>query len=153
MVLYYFEKTKHSISTLHFLLNYMQFCLNVLKSGSPESGDRIKMRLIVGTAKCRHLKNRPVKGLCGRCLSVWGPEPGTAPLHTVCILYLFTQGRGRELNHREVRGPTVHKVGSKIQYHRDWLYLQSKRALINTCRKVHLQVNIFRWRHFALVSI
>ncbi len=23
--------------------------------------------------KCRHLKIWPVKGLCGRCLSVWGP--------------------------------------------------------------------------------
>ncbi len=26
-------------------------------------------------------------------------------------------------------------------------------TLINTCRKVHKQVNFFRWRHFALVSI
>ena len=24
-------------------------------------------------AKCHHLKNWPVKGLCGRCLFVWGP--------------------------------------------------------------------------------
>jgi hypothetical protein len=26
-------------------------------------------------AHCRHLKNWPVKGICGRCLSVWGPLP------------------------------------------------------------------------------
>ncbi len=26
-------------------------------------------------AKCCHLKNWPVKGLCGRCLSVWGSLP------------------------------------------------------------------------------
>ncbi len=26
-------------------------------------------------AKCRHLKNRPVEGLCGRCLSLWSPLP------------------------------------------------------------------------------
>ncbi len=30
-------------------------------------------------AKCRHLKNWPVKWLCGRCLSVLGPEPHTPP--------------------------------------------------------------------------
>ncbi len=38
---------------------------------------------------------RPVKGLCGNCLSVWGPEPHTPPLHTVYVytLYLFTLGR------------------------------------------------------------
>jgi hypothetical protein len=29
-----------------------------------------KIRLIEGNAKCRHLKNLIVKGLCGRCLSV-----------------------------------------------------------------------------------
>jgi hypothetical protein len=31
--------------------------------------------------------------------------------------YIFTQGRGgwgRELNREKVRGPTVHKAGSKI---------------------------------------
>ncbi len=33
------------------------------------------------------LKNWPVKELCGRCLSVWGPEPHTPPLHTV---YVYT---------------------------------------------------------------
>jgi hypothetical protein len=29
-----------------------------------------KIRLIEGNAKCRHLKNIPAKGLCGRSLSV-----------------------------------------------------------------------------------
>jgi hypothetical protein len=28
---------------------------------------RRKIRLIEGSAICRHLKNLPVKGLCGRC--------------------------------------------------------------------------------------
>jgi hypothetical protein len=55
MSLYYFEETRHSIATLHFL-NYMQFCLNALKSGRLECGYRIKTRLIVGNAKCRHLQ-------------------------------------------------------------------------------------------------
>jgi hypothetical protein len=30
---------------------------------------RRKIRLIEGNAKCRHIKNLPVKGLCVRCLS------------------------------------------------------------------------------------
>jgi hypothetical protein len=32
---------------------------------------RIKIRLIEGNAKCRHLKKLPVKGPCGKCLSVY----------------------------------------------------------------------------------
>ncbi len=39
-----------------------------------------------------------VKGLCGKCLSVWCPEPHALPppLHTVYVysVNLFTQGRG-----------------------------------------------------------
>jgi hypothetical protein len=46
------------------------------------------------------------RGLCGtsRCLSVWGPEPHTSPPSTtvyVYTVYVFTQGRGGEWNHRE----------------------------------------------------
>ncbi len=56
-------------------------------------------------AKCSHLKIWPVKGLCGRCLSVWGPEPQHPPsLHTVYVytVYLFTQRKGGgRLNQRE----------------------------------------------------
>jgi hypothetical protein len=65
---------------------------------------RRKIRIIEGNAKCRHLKNWPVKGLCGRCLSVWGPERNTLhPLHTVrvCSTYSHREGgRGGELNQR-----------------------------------------------------
>jgi hypothetical protein len=32
---------------------------------------RRKIRLKEGNEKCRHLTNLPVKGLCGRCLSVF----------------------------------------------------------------------------------
>jgi hypothetical protein len=56
--------------------------------------DRRKIILLGGTAKCRHPKYWPVKRLCGKCLSVWGPEPQTPPpLHTV--------GEGGELSQRE----------------------------------------------------
>ncbi len=69
-------------------------------------------------AQCRHLK-KTVKGLCGRCLSVWAPSPPSTPYsppytHT-CILYSYSEGRGRERWTREkVRGATVNKAGSKI---------------------------------------
>ncbi len=45
---------------------------------------RRKIRLMVGNAKCRYLKLWPVKGLCGRCLFVRGPEtPYPPPLYTL----------------------------------------------------------------------
>ncbi len=62
-------------------------------------------------------KNWPVKGLCGRCLSVWGPEPHHTPPYTLytCIHYIHTgRGWGGKFNQREGRGATVHKAGSKI---------------------------------------
>jgi len=70
----------------------------------------------------------PVNGLCGSCLSVWGPEPYTpltncipvysipiTPWHTMCAytVYLITQGRGETLTCRERWVATVHKVGSE----------------------------------------
>ncbi len=66
-----------------------------------------KIRLLEANAKCRRLKTYPLKGLCGRFFSVWGPEPHTPPppphTHTVYlyIVYLFTQGRGGGFNQRE----------------------------------------------------
>ncbi len=67
-----------------------------------------KGRLIEGNAKCRHLKNWPVKGLYGRCLSVWGPITPYSPLHTIYVdtVYLFTHGRGGggKLNQRSEEG-------------------------------------------------
>jgi hypothetical protein len=74
------------------------------------------------------LKNLPETGLCGRCLSLWGPEPRTSPL-ICCIrvsVYLFTQGKGgggRLEPKRRGEGQQFTKLGRKYQH--DWLYLQS----------------------------
>ena len=58
---------------------------------------------------------------------------------------------GRESWTREkVRGAAVYKAGSKIP---TWLTVSPVYKRINTCRKVPLQVNFFRWRHFALPSM
>ena len=61
--------------------------------------NRRKIRLIEGKYKISsYNKNLSVKGLCGRCLSIYlGPEPHTPPpLHTLWVytVYLFTQRRG-----------------------------------------------------------
>ncbi len=78
-----------------------------------------KIRLIEGNGKC-HLKN----GLCGRCLSVWSPEPHTPPLtHCICVYSIFIhkgKGGGGNWTRDKARGATVHKAGSKIP---TWLTL------------------------------
>jgi hypothetical protein len=94
-------------------------------------------------------------GLRGRCLRPRTPYP--TPLHSVyvyCIqVYLFTQGRGagREAWTREkVSGASSQRWIENT----NMIYcISSLLTLINTCRKVPLQVNFFRWRHFVLVSI
>jgi hypothetical protein len=55
-------------------------------------------------------KKWPVKGLCGRCLSVCDPEPHTSLLHTVYVYTVYCTylhgeggGGGGELNQREGR--------------------------------------------------
>jgi hypothetical protein len=128
---------------------------------------RRKTRFIEGSAKCRHIKNWFVKGLCGGCLSVWGPLPSydqIPPLHTyVYTVYLFTQGKG-ELGRvePEIRLERQHfTVGSKIPTYIPWnlkvhwtmnilccllqfltlSLFRPKMILINTCRKFPLQVN------------
>jgi hypothetical protein len=68
-------------------------------------------------------KNLPVKGLCGKSLSAWGPEPHPPP--PVYPVYLFTQGRwevGVEPE-RMLEGQELKKMCRK--YKHDWLYLQS----------------------------
>jgi hypothetical protein len=68
------------------------------------------------------LKNRPVKGLCGRCFICLRPPPLLLYDHIFPLLhkgyvytvYLFTQergGEGGELTKVKVRGAIVHKAG------------------------------------------
>ncbi len=63
-----------------------------------------------------------------------------------CRLVANLNWRGRVEPDRRLEGRQFTKPGRKYQH--DWLFLQS----INSCHKVPLQVNFFRWRHFALVS-
>ncbi len=74
-------------------------------------------------AKCHHLnKNLPVKGLCVRFLSVWGPIHSYDPIPplTYCI-WVYCKlnhtgkgGGGKRWTREKVRGATIHKAGSKI---------------------------------------
>ncbi len=106
--------------------------------------------------KCRHLKNWPLKGLWGRCLSelidrrysqsCWYFWPSfvnccpsnllsgsTIPPPFLCV------------NKYTVHTYKVFKGGEEV-----W---GSGPHTDNSCRKVPLHVNFFRWRHFALPSM
>ncbi len=90
------------------------------------SHTRRKIRHIEGNAKCRHLtKNWPVKGLCGRCFSVWNRTP--PPFHTVyvyTVYYTFShRGVGRVESESRLEGWQFTLLGRK--YKHDWLYLRS----------------------------
>ena len=96
-----------------------------------------KIRLIESNAKCRYLKNWLVKGLCGRCVSLWGPllsyDPilRTPPPYTLytCIQHIYSprEGVGRANQEKRLEGTTVHKTRRKYQH--DWLYLQSVNSI------------------------
>jgi hypothetical protein len=109
--------------------------------------------------KCCHIKNWPVKRLCGRCLSDfihWRYSQSCryfrpcfanccpsnllsvstlppSPLPCVNIIILFTR---------------IQCVSKRVGG-----YGVLGRRQINTCRKVPLLVNFFRWRHFSLSSM
>ncbi len=85
---------------------------------------RIKIMLIEGNAKCRHLKKLTSKGTSRQvfiCLRPRTPYPPPPPLHTVYghtvyTVYLFTQGRGGERiePERRLEGQQFTKLGRKI---------------------------------------
>ncbi len=117
---------------------------------------RTKIRLIEGNAKCRHLKNLPVKWLWGRCYSVWGPEPHSRPptflTHCIrvykCTFSHWEEGRIEPESWLERHQFT--KLDKKYQH--DWLYLQSLNSDKHLPWSPFTGVNIFRWRNFVLVS-
>ncbi len=126
-----------------------------------EGRKRRKIRLTEGNAECRHLNNLPVKGLCGRCLSVWGPEPHIPPL-TQCIrvysvlIHTGKRERGSWTTEKE-RGATGestdHTAGLKIPA---WLNVRKKLAISGLysppANSLYRSI-FFRWRHFALTSM
>ncbi len=63
-----------------------------------------KDRLIEGNVKCRHLYNWPVKGLCGKCFSVWCPEPYIPPLHNVYAYTVNLHRKGGSEPERRLEG-------------------------------------------------
>ncbi len=79
-------------------------------------------------------------------------HPHPCQPHTVCIRYTVLwhregwMGRGGEPE-RRLGGQWFTKLGRKYQH--DWLHLQSKKSNKHPCRKVPLQINFFRWRHFV----
>ncbi len=66
----------------HVILFYIHGSLNGLSVAVWHSCSYRKIILREGKTKCRHLKNWPINGLCGRCLSVWWLEPHTPRPYT-----------------------------------------------------------------------
>jgi hypothetical protein len=88
---------------------------------------RRKIRLIEGNAKCRYLKNLPVKGICGRRIILSeAPSPPMTPYSPppytryTCIPYILIHtGKGsglEELTRDKVRGAIVLKACRNYQH-------------------------------------
>ncbi len=114
---------------------------------------RRKIRLIEGNTKCRYLQKKlPVKGLCGRYLSVWGPDPISPPPYTLytCIQYIHT-GKGWEGGRlepeRRFEWQHFKKLGLKYQH--DWLY-QMYLQSINSDK--HLTQSLFAGQSFYMTT-
>ncbi len=84
------------------------------------------------------------------CLRPCAPDPPSSPplTHCICVLCMLYSYSHREggggLNQRE-----CYRDNSSLS----WVENTNMITLINTCRKVPLQINFVRWRHFVLVSI
>jgi hypothetical protein len=98
------------------------------------------------------------KGTLGQVFICLRPPPlirhHTIPIYALytSTQYTFSHGEGGEggrvESERRLEGQQFTKLGRKYQH--DWLHLQSIN-LINTCRKVPLQVNFFRRRHLLRI--
>ncbi len=77
------------------------------------------------------------------------PPSHTLSAHTV----LWHKAGWRIEPERRLEGQQFTKLGRKYIRHLTVSPLSSLQTLINTCRKVPLQINFFRWRHVVLVSI
>ncbi len=109
-------------------------------------------------AKCRHLKNWPVKGLCGRCWSEfidWRYSPSCWYFRPSFLN--FCPSNLRSGSTLPPSPPSLCEVYcivyTRTQCVRGWEYGVLGLRQLNTCRKVPLQINIFRWRHYALPSM
>ncbi len=100
-----------SSSVGEYFVHVVGFYLNLAIFATWKSFQHGLINCIDIKAKCHNLKNWPVKGLCGRCLFVWGP-----PLHTVYILYTYShregiEGWGRVEPKRRLEGQQFTKLG------------------------------------------
>ncbi len=96
-----------------------------------------------------------VLNLC-RIWSPTGLNTPPPPSHTLSVYTLLRHagGRGRYEPERRLEGQQFTKLGKKYQH--DLLKLHSINSdtqCLHTCREVPLNVNFFRRRHFALVSV
>ncbi len=101
--------------------------------------------------KCLHLKKITRKGTLRQVFNCLRPHPflwPPYPPHTVFVysVYLFTQGRGRGAR---LEWQQFTKLG-RLENTNMTDCISSLETLINNCREVPLEVNIYRWRHFFI---
>ncbi len=105
-----------------------------------------KIRLIEGTAKCRHLNKLTWRGTLQQVF-ICGPELHSPPytLYT-CIQYTYHTGKGggRVEPERRLEGQQFTKLGRKYQH--NWLHLQPKNSDKHLPRSPFTG-QFFRWRH------
>ncbi len=119
------------------------------------------IRLIEGNAKCRHLKKLSCKGtlrlvfirVCSQFLAYIQSCCYFKPSFVICTL-TCRLSPSLWFNFPPSPFPRVNKYKyTRIQCVREGWYGVLGPTQTNTCRKVPLQVNFFRWRHFALTSM
>ncbi len=113
--------------------------------------DSTKIRLIAGYEKCRHLKKLTRNGTLRQVFICLRPRTHPPPHHTLytCIHYTYshTQGSGGRGDGPERRLEGQHSSQRRVEN------TNMTDCISNTGHKVPVQVNLFRRRHFALMSI
>jgi hypothetical protein len=114
-----------------------------------------KIRLIEGKAKCCHLKKLTWKGTLQQVFICLRKNPLSPPF-THCIrvcsilIHTWRGGKGESWTIGKGERQSFTKLG------RNTIMtdcISSLQPLINTCRKVPLQVNFIRSQHYALPSM
>ncbi len=132
------------------------FCYALYIPKPPPPPPVEKIRHIEGNAKSRHLKKKTCKGTLRQVFICRSRTTSPPPLLTHYIrvysilIHTGKGGGGRIEPERRGEGKQGRVQNTQLgwKYQPDWMY-----KMINTRRKVPLQVTLFRWRHFAMTSM
>ncbi len=132
--------------------------LRLLRGGGGGRSPRRKIKTHRRQCKMSSSKKIELNRVLRQVVICLRPRNPYQPPYTHCIRvyvqYTYWHREGGESWTREKgTGAIVHKARSTVPNSTKMTdCVSSLETLINTCRKVPLQVNFIRWRHFALVS-